>query len=105
MMKVISLLVCSLFMGSCVTIVNNPLPIKETQFKGTETIVTCDRFIMPLLPVLPKIPDLSDAIIKDRHLTEDALVQIISEHRNVIKRTNKILNEAYIEYDAKCRSK
>lgn len=104
-MKVISLLICSLFLGSCVTIVNTPQLTKEIQTKGTETIVICDRFIMPTLPDLPKIPELSDNVINNRHLTEDALIHMLSEHRVAIKQTKKILNEAYKEYSLTCISK
>lgn len=104
-MKVISLLFCSLLLGSCVTIIDHPLIMYGTQQKGTEPITTCDRFIMPDLPDLPKLPDLTDETIRDRHLTEDALIQVISEHRNAIKKTKKVLNEAYTEYTFNCKSK
>lgn len=105
LMKILSLLFGSFLLGSCVMLVNAPQTKNVTRLKGTDEVVVCDHFIMPKLPALPKIPELSDKVIKDRHLTEDALILIISEHRNHIKDTQKILDQAYIEYTARCKSK
>lgn len=105
MMKVISLVLCSLSLGSCVTFINNPPEINVLQTQGTVATAPpqCSPFIMPTLPTLPIIPDLSDDVVKNRHLTEDALINIIAEHRAHNRKVNKVVHEAYKEYIASCK--
>lgn len=105
MMKVLSLVLCSFSLGSCVTFINNPPDITVVQSQGTIATAPpqCDRFIMPPLPNLPVIPDLSDDVIKSRHLTEDALLHIISEHRAHSRKVKQVIDEAYREYVASCK--
>lgn len=104
MMKSISLVLCSLSLGSCVTFINTP-EINVLRSQGTVATASpqCGRFVMPTLPSPPTIPDLPDEIMKSRHLTEDALIHIIAEHRTHTRKVKQVIDEAYKEYLASCK--
>ena len=106
MLKHIVLSICSLMLGGCITYVN--MPHIERRFVHPVVVPkpivveNCIGFTLPKLPDLPNIPELSDGILKDRHLTGDALLHIITEHRSVTKRTREIIEERYREYQKQC---
>lgn len=95
MKKLILVMLC-LTLGSCITFNNAPPGVVIAKDNS------CTPFKLPDFEAIPQIPELSESTVKDRHLSEEALLNIIVEHRRYIRQEHDALNEAYIAHLQHC---